>query len=107
MAPEQVEGRGIDGRADVYSLGVVLYELLCGRPPFGDSPVWERLRRVREEDPPPPRQLVPEVPRDLEAICWKAIAKRAADRYSTAADLATELAAVLDREARKPMPEAE
>jgi serine/threonine protein kinase len=91
MAPEQVEGRRIDGRADVYSLGVVLYELLCGRPPFSDRPVWERLRRVREEEPPPPRQLVPEVPRDLEMICLKAIAKRVADRYSTAADLAGDL----------------
>jgi anti-anti-sigma factor len=91
MAPEQIEGRRIDGRADVYSLGVVLYELLCGRPPFGDSSVWERLRRVREEDPPPPRQLVPEVPRDLEAICLKAIAKHLADRYPTAADLAADL----------------
>jgi anti-anti-sigma factor len=91
MAPEQVEGRRIDGRADVYSLGVVLYELLCGQPPFGDSPVWERLRRVREEDPPPPRQLFPEVPRDLETICLKAITKRVADRYSTAADLAADL----------------
>jgi anti-anti-sigma factor len=91
MAPEQVEGRRIDGRADVYSLGVVLYELLCGRPPFGDRPVWERLRRVREEEPPPPRQLVPEVPRNLETICLKAIAKHIADRYSTAADLAADL----------------
>jgi anti-anti-sigma factor len=97
VAPEQVEGRRIDGRADVYSLGVVLYELLCGRPPFGDSPVWERLRRVREEDPPPPRQLAPEVPRDLETICLKAIAKRVADRYSTAADLAADLRVWLAR----------
>jgi anti-anti-sigma factor len=91
IAPEQVEGRRIDGRADIYSLGGVLYELLCGRPPFGDSSVWERLRRVREEEPPPPRQLVPEVPRDLETICLKALAKRVADRYSTAADLAADL----------------
>jgi serine/threonine protein kinase/ABC-type transporter Mla MlaB component len=91
MAPEQVEGRRIDARADVYSLGVVLYELLCGRPPFGDSGPWERLRRVREEDPPPPRQLVPETPRDLEAICLKAIAKRVTDRCPTAADLAADL----------------
>jgi anti-anti-sigma factor len=91
MAPEQVEGRRIDGRADLYSLGLILYEMLCGRPPFGDGHIWEKLRRVREEDPPPPRQLVPEVPRPLETICLKSIAKRVADRYSTATDLAADL----------------
>jgi hypothetical protein len=53
--------------------------------------VKEVLRRVIEEDPPPPRQLAPNVPRDLEAICLKAMAKRVTDRYPTAADLADDL----------------
>jgi serine/threonine-protein kinase len=51
MELEQVEGRRVDGRTDVYNLSVVLYEMLCGQLPFADSVVWERLRRVREEDP--------------------------------------------------------
>jgi serine/threonine protein kinase len=91
MSPEQTLGQHVDGRADIYSLGVVLYEMLCGRQPFADSVVWERLRRVREEEPPPPRQLVPQIPRELEVICLRAMAKRVSERYSTAADFAADL----------------
>jgi anti-anti-sigma factor len=95
MSPEQARGDGqrVDGRSDVYSLGVILYEMLCGRLPFpgSDGGVAEVLRRVLEEDPSPLRQLAPEIPRDLEAICLKAMAKCVADRYPTAADLAADL----------------
>ena len=95
MPPEQARGDGqrVDGKSDVYSLGVILYEMLCGQRafPYCDGGVKEMLRRVIEDDPPPPRQLAPSIPRDLEAICLKAIAKRAADRYATAADLADDL----------------
>jgi serine/threonine protein kinase len=87
MSPEQALGQSVDGRADIYSLGVILYEMLCGKP-F----VWKRLRPVREEaPPPPPRQLFPEIPGALEAICLKAMAKHVNDRYTTAADLAVDL----------------
>jgi serine/threonine protein kinase len=96
MSPEQIRGERVDGRADIYSLGVVLYEMLCGRQPFADSNVWVRLRRVRAEEPPPPRQVVPQIPRDLEAICLKAMAKRMMERYTTAADLATDLRQFLE-----------
>jgi serine/threonine protein kinase len=102
MSPEQARGDGqrVDGRSDVYSLGVVLYEMLCGRLPFlrGDGGVGELLRRVLEESPQPPRQLAPKVPRDLEAICLKALAKRVPERYPTAANLADDLRRWLARE---------
>jgi len=97
MSPEQVAGKGhrIDGRTDIYSLGVVLYEMLCGRKPFRAREISELMRQVREDEPQPPRQIARELPRDVERICLQAIAKRLADRYSTAADLADDLRRVL------------
>jgi serine/threonine protein kinase len=91
MAPELVAGQRLEGRSDIYSLGVILYEMLCERPPFAESVIWERLRRLREEEPIPPRQLVPAIPIEIEAICLKAMAKRVNDRYTTAADLTADL----------------
>jgi WD40 repeat protein len=82
MAPERFRGEG-DGRADVYALGMTLYELLTLKPAF-DSP--DRLRlieRIKAEDPPRPRALDPRIPRDLETIVLKAIAKDAKDRYAS------------------------
>ncbi len=93
MSPEQAAGEGhrLDGRTDVYSLGALLYEMLCGRPPFRAPNVEELLRQVRRDEPQPPRQVVPDVPRELERICLKAMAKRITERYTTAADLAEDL----------------
>jgi serine/threonine protein kinase/predicted ATPase len=97
MSPEQIAGAAhrVDGRTDIYSLGIVLYELLCGRLPFRATSRAELARQVKEDEPQPPRQLVREVPRELERICLKAMAKRVHDRYTTASDLADELRAVL------------
>ena len=97
MSPEQVAGEAhrIDGRTDIYSLGVVLYELLCGRQPFRATDPRELLRQVAHDEPQPPRQLVRDIPRELEKICLKAIAKRITDRHSTAGDFADELRRVL------------
>src|SRR5262249_39078307 len=93
MAPEQVAGAAhrIDGRTDIYSLGVVLYGMLCGHLPFRASNTVELLRQVRDDEPQPPRQLRREIPPELERACLKAIAKRIQDRYTTAADFAGDL----------------
>jgi class 3 adenylate cyclase/predicted ATPase len=93
MAPEQVAGvaHRIDGRTDVYSLGVVLYQMICGLVPFRASEIRELLRQVRDDEPQPPRQLVREIPPELERVCLKALAKRLQDRYTTAADFAEDL----------------
>jgi PAS domain S-box-containing protein len=93
MAPEQAAGRLdlIDRRTDVYGLGAVLYELLTGQPPFSGPDTAAVLRKVQEEEPVPPRQVWPEVPPPLEALCLRALAKRPADRPAAAADLAREV----------------
>jgi WD40 repeat protein len=93
MAPEQAAGRvrELDSRTDVYALGAVLYELLSGQPPFrGETPI-ETLRQVLDDDPVSLCRMRPDVPRDLEAICLKCLARRPADRYQTAQQLADDL----------------
>jgi PAS domain S-box-containing protein len=103
MAPEQSAGRLdlIDARTDVYGLGAILYEILTGAPPFAGRNTEEVLRKVREEEPAPPRQAWPEVPPALEAVCLRALAKQPADRPGAAADLAREVQGWQEFERRK------
>jgi WD40 repeat protein/serine/threonine protein kinase len=98
MAPEQAGGhvRDLGPAADIYALGVILYELLTGRPPFRGSTMLETLDQVRSEEPVPPRRFIPKLPRDLETICLKCLGKSPRDRYSTAAQLAEDLELFLE-----------
>ncbi|HET6881413.1 MAG TPA: SUMF1/EgtB/PvdO family nonheme iron enzyme [Pirellulales bacterium] len=93
MSPEQAcgEGHRVDGRSDIFSLGVVFYELLVGRRPFKGKSQDELLDQVAGVEARPPRQIHDDIPKELDRICLKALSKRASERYSAARDMADDL----------------
>jgi tetratricopeptide (TPR) repeat protein len=90
MAPERLQGQG-DARADIYSLGLTLYELLTLRPAFDATDRAELVRQITDANPPLPRKLDPRIPRDLETIVLKACARERSRRYATAGEVADDL----------------
>jgi WD40 repeat protein len=99
MSPEQAAGRrgALDHRTDIYSLGVTLYELLTLRPAFGGADREQLLRQIMDTEPPAPRRIDKSIPKDLETIVLKSIAKQPADRYDTAVQLADDLRLFLEQ----------
>jgi transposase InsO family protein len=108
MAPEQVRGEShrLDGRTDIWAIGVMLYELLTARRPFSSKDRNELYDEILSHDPKPPRQIDRNVPRELERVCLKCLSKRRSDRYNTTDDLRDDLLDWLDTEASTQMPQS-
>ena len=96
MSPEQVQGRKVDPRTDVYALGVILYEMLSGKRPFVAQNVAGLVEKILGERVEPPRRLVPTIPPALDAACLKAMARDPAQRFGSARELVQALRAVAD-----------
>ncbi len=94
MSPEQVQSKVVDGRSDVFSLGIVLYEMLTGHPPFTGDDLSTILYNIMNFEPAPPSSINEGVPEPFDRIVMRALSKRPAERYQSARDLAADLRAL-------------
>ena len=94
MSPEQIQGQEVDARADIYSLGILCYELLTGRTPFEAVSEYALMRAQVEQNPPPPRELVPEITTEVEQLLLRALAKDPDQRFQSAAEFSAALSVV-------------
>ena len=99
LSPEQARGdKNIDGRTDIYSMGVILYEILTGQVPFRSNTLMELYNRIMNEDPLPPRRINKRIDKNISTICLKAMSKEPEERYQTAQELADDLSRYLKGE---------
>ena len=101
MSPEQVDGKPLDGRSDLFSLGIVLFELLTSRRLFKAKSREETISRVRRADVPSPRSYRPEISEDLEAILLRALGSHPKKRYANAADMLEDISRLMVREGHR------
>lgn len=106
MPPEQALGKRsqIDARSDVYAMGAVLYELLIGRPPFTGNTMAKMIEQITSAGPVPPREIKRNIPKELERICLRALAKKKEQRHSSAEEFARELTRFLQKKVRADSP---
>ena len=97
MSPEQLTGKKVDGRSDLFSLGVTLYQMLCGRAPFVGESMVQLMRKISVESPADIRGVNPLLPDDLAAVVERALLKDAAQRYQSGEEMARDLRACLSR----------
>ncbi|HVR42357.1 MAG TPA: protein kinase [Thermoanaerobaculia bacterium] len=106
MAPEQVFGEAADARTDLFSLGILIFELVTGQRPFVGTSVWQAAAAIMREPPPVLSRVRPDVPGELEGIVMRCLEKQPGDRFQTARDLANELHALTDTVERGALPAA-